>query len=174
MYPGHLREVSGWLTLTAADSVDVLSSLAQFRTQLSPVVIRAQRDSLRALRVFGLSMKAFGGTIMTPAQVTEAAAHSMTVYDLIQSLHVPNLRIKYMVDGGGTWTNCVVYIRTDGCVTTVIDGLLSGPRDETELHTLLGPESIAYMAYMRPNEAGTFYGTRATNGVLFIVTKGAK
>jgi hypothetical protein len=170
-YPGHLREISGWLTLTAADSLDVVSSLAQFRTQLSPVVIRGQQDSLRALRVFGLSLKMFGGTIMTPAEVTEAAKRSVTVYDLVQSLHVPSLRIAYMFDGV-VWRNCVTFVRTGGCVIPVIDGVVF-QKDATELHTLIGPESIAYMMYMRPTEATTFYGTLASNGVLFIVTKGA-
>jgi hypothetical protein len=166
-YPGHLREVSGWLTLTAADSVGVVSSLAPFRTQLSPVVIRGQRDSLRALRVFGLSLNMFGGTIITPAQVTEAAKRSVTVYDLVESLHVPGLMLRYMRGG----ENCITYVRTNGCVLPVIDGVLY-ERDATELNKLLGPESISYMMYMRPTEATTYYGTLAHNGVLFIVTKG--
>ena len=170
-YPGHLREVSGWLALSAADSVDVVSSLAQFRTQLSPVVIRGQQDSLRALRVFGLSLKMFGGTIMTPAEVAEAAKRSVTVYDLVQALHVPSLQIKYMFDGV-VWSNCVTLVRTSGCVIPVIDGVMY-KQDAAKLHTLLGPESIAYMMYMRPTEATTFYGSLANNGVLFIVTKAA-
>ena len=171
MYPGHVREVSGWLTLTASDSLEVLSSLAQFRTQLSPVVIRAQRDSLRGLRAFGLSLKAFDGTFMTPAQVTEAAKGSMTVYDLVQSLHVPGLIVKYTFNGG-FWSNCISYIRTGGCVIPVIDGVLFR-RDAADLQALLGPESIAYMIYLRPAEATTFYGTLASNGALFIATKRA-
>jgi hypothetical protein len=170
-YPGHQREVSNWFSMGAADTLEVTSSLAPFATELSPVIIRAQKDSLQALRAFGLSPKALGGTILTPAQVAEAATRSISMYDLIQSLHVPGLMLKYVFQQN-TWQNCVTFVRTGGCVLLVVDGV-SHARDSYTLDQVLDPLSVSYMFFLRPAEAGTFYGTMAGNGVLYIVTKGA-
>jgi hypothetical protein len=82
-YPGYRREISRWMSISATDSLDVVSSLAPVITQLTPVVIRAERDSLLALRSLGLSPRALGGTIRTPLQVREVADKSLSVYDVM-------------------------------------------------------------------------------------------
>lgn len=168
---GYVREISNWFSAAATDTLAILSSLAPFVTQLSPVIVRAERDSLRALRAFGLSPVSLGGTIVTPAQVNEAAARSITVYDLVQSLHVPALQLKY-VFAQSTWQNCVTFVRTGGCVLLVVDGVVHD-RDSYTLDQVVTPGGVSYMFFLRPTEATTFYGTMATNGVLYIVTKGA-
>ena len=170
-YPGYRREVSRWLSMTPSDSLEVGSNLAPVVTRLTPVVIRAERDSLLALRNLGLSPRALGGTIRTPLQVREAADKSSTVYDVLQALRVPGLTIKYRFEQN-TWRNCVIWVRTGGCVLTVIDGA-PHPNDAYGLDMLLAPALISYVFYLRPDEAATFFGTQSTNGVLFIVTKGA-
>src|SRR6185503_20846931 len=101
--------------------------------------------SLLALRTFGLSPKALGGTILTPAQVNEAAAPSTSMYDLVQSLHVPGLMLKYVFQQN-TWQNCVTFVKTGGCVLLIVDGV-SHARDSYSLDEVLNPSTVSYMFF---------------------------
>ncbi len=181
---GYLEQTSAWLSLQPSDTLEVTPRMARLATTLAPVLVEAQRDSLRALSLLGLSLKNVGGTIVTPVEVSHARLGSRSMYDLIESLHVPTLRLKRMhvvkppseypaphVLGDLT---CIAYARTDRCVTIIVDGVRHQSfADLAQLETFLSSESVDYLVFLRPAEAGVLFGTQSNNGVLIVVTKGA-
>jgi carboxypeptidase family protein len=177
---GYARQVSNWFEITGRETVEVTVRLARLISTLSPVIIEAQRDSIRALSMLGLSVKSLGGTIITPAEVDAASLKSSTMSDLIGTLHLPTLRVKYMhfeADRGilAGWYTCIVYTRTGRCVTVVIDGVRhTDLADLVQLDNLVAGAHVAYMVFLQPQEAGVLYGTSSDTGVLLIVTKGAR
>jgi carboxypeptidase family protein len=177
---GYARQVSNWFEITGRDTLEVTVRLAPLIRTLSPVIIEAQRDSIRALSTLGLSVKNLGGTIITPAEVDAASLRSSTMSDLIGTLHLPTLRVKYMhLDAArgvlAGWYTCIVYTRTGRCVTVVIDGVrYTDLADLVQLDNLVAGAHVAYMVFLQPQEAGVLYGTGSDTGVLLIVTKGAR
>jgi hypothetical protein len=179
---GYFREVSDWLTIAARDTFEVMPRLARPVTTLAPVLVEAQRDSLRALRVLGISLRNIGGTIVTPMEVDQARRGSRNVYDLVESLHVPTLRVKRMhvvaapreypgpsVLGDVT---CVAYARTNRCVTVVVDGVRHASfADKAQLEQFISSQAVSYLVFLRPAEAGVLYGSGTSDGVLLIFTK---
>lgn len=68
---------------------------------------------------------------------------------------------------------CIAYRRNNQCVTIVINGQrYTSLGDLLQLEGTLGHSDISYMVFLRPEEAGTLYGSESTNGVLVIVRKG--
>ena len=180
--PGYLRQVSGWLQLMPKDTFEVTSRLGHAINTLAPVVIRAQRDSLRALNLLGLSPKSLAaGSIITPLEVSTAARGSSTVYELVESLHHPSLRVTYIYLEGTNpgapppgWYHCIVFARTNNCVTVFIDGVRHVTlTDKLDLDAILPVSAISYMIFLHPQEAGVLYG-ESSSGALLIVTKSAE
>lgn len=178
MKDGYQRQVSQWLEITPNDTFELTVRMARFSTTLAPVVIEAERDSLRRRGVFGLSANAIGGTIVTPSEIAVAAQTASSAYDVVESLNVPTLAVRTIyveVPQKGLLPGlyrCISYRRTGGCVTIVIDGQrYSDTSDLLALEGRLGAQDIAYMVFLRPNEADTLYGSETKHGVLVVVRK---
>lgn len=183
---GYVREVSQWIEVaSSADTFVVTVRLARTKNTLSPIVIEAQRDSIRSQSVLGMSARTIGGTIVTPAEVAMAAQTASSAYDLVETLHVPSLAMKTInISGGigergrgiqnGTY-RCIAYRRTNGCVTVIVNGQrFSDVSDLLQLESILAAHDISHMIFLRPNEAGTLFGSVSSNGVLVVVTKGVQ
>jgi len=179
---GYLTNISSWIAMAATDSFEVNVKLARAVNTLAPVVIEAQRDSLRNVGIPGMMSKIVAGTIVTPAEVAIAAQTAASPYDVLQTLNLSTLEIKTMLLAesppgqrgihAGMY-RCIAYRRTGGCVTVVVNGQrYSALSDLLQLEGLLGATDISYMVFLRPSEAGTIYGEETTNGVLVIVRKG--
>ena len=181
---GYVTNISSWIAMAASDSFEVNVKLQRAVNTLAPMVIEAQRDSLRNVGIPGVMSKIVAGTIITPAEVAVAAQTAASPYDVLQTLNVATLEIKTMyLDGGrpnerqihGGMYRCIAYRRTGGCVTIVVNGQrYSSMSDLVELDGLLGATDISYMVFLRPSEAGLIYGEETTNGVLVIVRKGER
>ncbi len=177
---GYLKQTSGWMEVTARDTFEVTPKLARLSTTLTPVLIEAERDSLRETSFFGQSLKALGGVLVTPTQVRLAAEQSPDIYDLVNSLRVQALRVKTITilepQPGllpGVY-QCIVYSRTNKCVMLVIDGMrFPNLGDQLQLQGLLSPSGVSHMLFLRPEEAGVLFGDGSQNGVLAITTKAA-
>ncbi|MCC6930125.1 MAG: carboxypeptidase regulatory-like domain-containing protein [Gemmatimonadaceae bacterium] len=179
---GYVTNISTWIAMVATDSFEVDVKLARAVNTLAPMVIEAQRDSLRNIGIPGLMSRIVAGTIVTPAEVAIAAQTAVSPYDVLQTLNIATLELKTMyLDGerqgerhihGGMY-RCIAYRRTGGCVTVVVNGQRYSSRsDLVELDGLFGATDISYMVFLRPSEAGLLYGEETTNGVLVIVRKG--
>ena len=108
-----------------------------------------------------------------------AAQTAISSYDVVETLHIASLSIKTInvevaLKGVVTGTyRCIAFRRTNGCVTVVMNGQrYTTPNDLLQLENTLGPQDISHMIFLRPNEAGTLFGSERTNGVLIIVRKG--
>ncbi|MBK6457321.1 MAG: carboxypeptidase regulatory-like domain-containing protein [Gemmatimonadetes bacterium] len=60
---GYLTNISSWIAMAATDSFEVNVKLARAVNTLAPVVIEAQRDSLRNVGIPGTMSKIVAGTI---------------------------------------------------------------------------------------------------------------
>jgi hypothetical protein len=69
---GYLTNISSWIAMAATDSFEVNVKLARAVNTLAPVVIEAQRDSLRNVGIPD-DVKDRRRTIVTPAEVAIAA-----------------------------------------------------------------------------------------------------
>lgn len=181
---GYVTNISSWIAMVATDSFEVNVKLARAVNTLAPVVIEAQRDSLRNVGIPGMMSKIVAGTIVTPAEVAMAAQTAASPYDVLQTLNLSTLEIKTMLltapppgqrgIHAGMY-RCIAYRRTGSCVTVIVNGQrYSELSDLLQLEGLLGATDISYMVFLRPSEAGTIYGQETTNGVLIIVRKGER
>ncbi len=181
---GYVTQISGWIRIAATDSFEVNVRLARAINTLSPVLVEAERDSIRNVGIPGMTAKVVAGTIITPAEVAVAARTAASPYDVLQSLNIATLEIKTIyveapLPGqrgihAGTY-RCIAYRRTGGCVTVIVNGQrYSTLSDLLQLEGLLGANDISHLVFLRPSEAGTLYGQETTNGVLIIVRKGER
>ncbi|MGQ0766646.1 MAG: carboxypeptidase regulatory-like domain-containing protein [Gemmatimonadota bacterium] len=175
--PGFKRVVSGWLEVTASETLDVKLRLDRQATVLSPIVVSAQRDSLMEFRVRGVPLKTLAGSVITQAEFKQASEGTTRTTEAIQNLRIPTVYLKSFevsvgdprVDGFRT---CLTFIRTDGCITIVIDGLRLSSDDQLfHLDEVVRPEQVKGMVMLRPAEAWVLFGTDTANGVLLIITK---
>lgn len=115
-HPAHERVVSGWLTVEASDTLDVVLRLSPNATTLEPVLITAQRDSLLDLTVSGIPLKTLSGTVVTLAEFERASSSTTNFTEAVQNLHIPSLTLRYYrvstgnsrIDGDRT---CLAYGR---------------------------------------------------------------
>lgn len=176
---GYVRQVSGWIEVSAIDTIEVTVRLARLANTLSAVLIEAERDSIRRSGILGLSSRAINGTIVSESEVAIAAVSAHTAYDLVESLHIPSLVTRIVqIDGPmprvlpGTY-RCIAYRRTNGCVTVVMNGQrYSSLSDLLQIDGTIGAGDISYLVFLRPEEAGTLYGSETINGVLIVGRKG--
>jgi hypothetical protein len=74
--------------------------------------------------------------------------------------------------GVGGHVSCVSFVRTNRCVTVVVDGVRHESfADMAQLERFVSRDQVWYLVFLRPGEAGVRYGTGASDGVLLIVTR---
>jgi hypothetical protein len=97
--------------------------------------------------------------------------------EVLQNLRIPTLYLKHFevktgdprIDGPRT---CLTFVRTDGCVTIMIDGLrLASDEQLYHVDEAIRPEQVKGIVMLRPADAGVLFGSETANGVLMIITK---
>ncbi|MFN8571377.1 MAG: carboxypeptidase-like regulatory domain-containing protein [Gemmatimonadaceae bacterium] len=146
----------------AATPLDIVLVGAPVR--LSAVTIKAQRDSLRQTRVFGMDLRTIGGTIITPAQIDQSVLGARDILDVFSRQSV----IGFTVDED---QHCIVHNRgfPRECLPAVVDGLLVA--DGHALRDMVAPEIIDYMMVLRGHEVGVLFGSVSEQGIVVVVTK---
>jgi hypothetical protein len=176
-HSGFRRTRSDWLVIDPGDTLLVTIRLPREATVLSPIVVKAQRDSLADLRAYGIPLKTLVGTFITRAELEHAAEGSSGIFDVIEKLRIPSLYVRYMnVTTGDARTAGgdprIAFSRTGKCVTIVVDAIkYSTWKDVLNLEEIVRPEQIKGMVMLRPAEAGVLFGMESGNGVLLIITK---
>lgn len=128
---------------------------------LASVAVRAERESIRSGRLFGMKIGSLSASIISPTQVDGAVLGALDYTDLVSRNPSPSILVDYE-------RKCVLSNRGDppGCLPVIVDGLLtSTPND------VVPPETVDYMIVLRGNELGVLYGTIGENGAVLIFTK---
>jgi hypothetical protein len=145
------------------DTVAVRLTLQRFAMALDPVVISAQRDTVRkATNAFGINLRASGGHIITPTEIDFAIMGARDMADVLGRRGLPGIIIDQV-------RRCPRSNRGAGCLPFVIDGQLF--TDGTALQDVIVPEVIDYIVVLRGSEVGVRYGSIGHNGIILIATK---
>ena len=130
---------------------------------LDPIIVQAERDSLRHYTVFGVNLRATGGTIITPSQVDYAVLGARDLADVLQRQPIGGFRIDQR-------RRCMTSTRPPArCLPAVVDGQLFV--DGSTLNDYVLPEAIDYMVVLRGSEVGVRFGSIGMDGILLIATK---
>lgn len=150
------------LPVEPTDTTAVRITLEKVATLMDPVLVSAQRDSVRQSTVFGINLKAAGGYIMTRAEVERVTMGARDVADMLQRLAIPGARIDQS-------RRCLMARMASRCLPVVIDGQLFP--NGAALRDVGVPEAIDYMVFLRGTEAGVRWGSIGENGILLIATR---
>jgi hypothetical protein len=145
------------------DTVAIRLTLVRGALVMDPVVITAQRDSVRRdVNPFGINLRATGGHIVTPAEIEYSIMGARDVADVLARRAIPGLTIEQR-------RQCIRSTRAAGCLPFVIDGQLFP--DGSAMQDVVVPEVIDYMVVLRGSEVGVRYGSIGHNGIILIATK---
>ena len=150
--------------LAPNDTVGVRVILHRTMLVLDPVIVKAERDSLRHFTVFGVNLRATGGTIITPSQIDHAVLGARDLADVLQRTPIGGMRIDQR-------RRCLTSTRSfpARCLPAVVDGQLFV--DGSTLSDYVLPEAIDYIVVLRGSEVGVRFGSVGMDGILLIATK---
>jgi hypothetical protein len=162
---GFKPRYSARLHIGRGDTVAVRLTLDRAPAILDPVVIVAQRDSVRReWNPFGINFRATGGYIITPSEIEAAILGARDMADVLARRAIPGILIDHI-------RRCPRSNRGAGCLPFVIDGQLFP--DGTALQDVVVPEMVDYVVALRGSEVGVRYGSIGHNGIILIATKRA-
>lgn len=146
------------------DTVAVRLTMERLYAALDPILVTAQRDSVRRHSiVFGIDLKATGGQIVTPAEVDRAILGARDIADVLLRRSFSGVTIDQRL-------RCPRSSRaTGGCLPFVVDGQLYP--NGIAISDVVVPEMIDYMVMLRGSEVGVRYGAVGQNGILLIATR---
>jgi hypothetical protein len=153
------------LHIGRGDTVAVRLTLERVPAILDPVVIMAQRDSVRRdWNPFGINFRATGGYIITPSEIEAAILGARDMADVLARRAIPGILIDHI-------RRCPRSNRGAGCLPFVVDGQLFP--DGTALQDVVVPEMVDYVVVLRGSEVGVRYGSIGHNGIILIATRRA-
>jgi hypothetical protein len=88
-----------YLRIQATDTIAVRLYLERVATVMDPVLITAQRDTVRRSTVFGINLRATGGYIITPSEIDFAIMGARDVADVLARQAVPGMRVDHRRTG---------------------------------------------------------------------------
>jgi hypothetical protein len=162
---GFKPRYSAPLHIGPGDTVAVRLTLARAPSILDPVVITAQRDSVRReWNPFGINLRATGGYIITPTEIEAAILGARDMADVLARRAIPGVLIDH-------FRRCPRSNRGGGCLPFVIDGQLYP--DGSAFQDVVFPEMVDYVIVLRGSEVGVRYGSIGHNGIILVATKRA-
>ncbi len=159
---GFRPERRAGVTIAPGDTVGIRITMERLSLVLDPILVQAQRDTVRRSSVFGINLRATGGHIVTPTEVDRAVLGARDLADVLARQPLGGMRVDQ-------YRRCLVSNRGPGCLPAVVDGQLFF--DGTTLNDFVLPELIDYMVILRGTEVGVRFGSIGTNGILLIATK---
>ena len=151
-------------TVAPNDTVAVRVVLHRTMLILDPIIVKAERDELRGSTVFGVNLRATGGTIITPSQIDYAVLGARDLADVLQRQPVGGTRVDQR-------RRCLTSTKSfpARCLPAVIDGQLF--MDGSTINDFVLPEAIDYIVVLRGSEVGVRFGSIGMDGILLIATK---
>jgi hypothetical protein len=159
---GFQPERSPAFEVSGKDSVGIRITLNRLALVLDPIVVSAQRDSVRRSTAFGFNLRATGGYIITPAEIEASIMGARDVADVLGRRALPGMVIDRT-------SRCPRSIRGPGCLPFVIDGQVFP--NGNALQDVIVPEMIDYIVVLRGSEVGVRYGSIGHNGIILIATR---
>lgn len=150
------------LEVEGDESISLEPILTRLPVTLSAVVVRAQRDSIIALKLYGLDIRALGGSLVTPAEIEPHIPSSTSLLDIVRSVAPTWVSVKNYPGSGCAST------RNGACLLVYIDGARTASPDVGQL---IAPEWIDHIVFVRPAEASTMFGYAARAGVMLVYTR---
>lgn len=164
---GFKRLTSPWIPLAATDTVEVTLRVVRLPVVLSPIVVKAQRDSIGERSFLGMKLKTMASKIISPQEIDLVRGGARDYIELVQSVMpagytVRNLDVRIN-------TRCIASTRNGRCVMVFVDG--ARMLDAQQAIDIAPPERVHHVVFVRPSEAGVLFGTQSDAGVLLIFTK---
>lgn len=164
---GFKRLTSPWIPLAASDTVEVTLRVVRIPVVLSPVAVKAQRDSIGESSFLGMKVKTMASKIISPQEIELARGGARDYIELVQSVipagyavNTLDVRIN---------TRCIASTRNGRCVLIFVDGLRM--QNAQQAIDVAPPERVHHVVFVRPSEAGVLFGSQSDAGVLLIFTK---
>ena len=158
---GDMLEISyvGYKTITIAASAQHMN-----------ITMEEDTEQLDEVVVVGYSSTSKRDLIASVSTVKAEQISNMPVANIAQGLagRSPGLIVK--ASGGGINSTPSISIRGGGDPIYVIDGIIRSSADFANL----SPDDIQSMSILKDASATAVYGSRATNGIIQIVTKQGK
>lgn len=158
---GDMLEISyvGYKTITIAASAQHMN-----------ITMEEDTEQLDEVVVVGYSSTSKRDLIASVSTVKAEQISNMPVANIAQGLagRSPGLIVK--ASGGGINSTPSISIRGGGDPIYVIDGIIRSSADFSNL----SPDDIQSMSILKDASATAVYGSRATNGIIQIVTKQGK
>ena len=158
---GDMLEISyvGYKTITIAASAQHMN-----------ITMEEDTEQLEEVVVVGYTSTSKRDLIASVSTVKAEQISNMPVANIAQGLagRSPGLIVK--ASGGGINSTPSISIRGGGDPIYVIDGIIRSSADFANL----SPDDIQSMSILKDASATAVYGSRATNGIIQIVTKQGK
>ena len=159
--PGDMLEISyvGYKTITIAATAQHMN-----------LTMEEDTETLEEVVVVGYTSTSKRDLIASVSTVKAEQISNMPVANVAQGLagRSPGLIVK--ASGGGINSKPSISIRGGGDPIYVIDGIIRSSADFANL----SPDDIQSMSILKDASATAVYGSRATNGIIQIVTKQGK
>lgn len=156
--PGDVIEISfvGYQTVTVKATVQPMS-----------IVLKTNNELLEEVIVVGYTSTSKRDLIASVSTVKAEQISNMPVTNMAQGLAGRSPGLIVQASGGGVNSTPSVSIRGGDAPIYVIDGVI---RSEVDFQNL-SPDDIQSMSILKDASATAVYGSRATNGIIQVVTK---
>ncbi|MDD6892513.1 MAG: TonB-dependent receptor [Bacteroidales bacterium] len=134
------------------------------------IVLKEDTETLEEVVVVGYSSTSKRDLIASVSTVKADQISNMPVTNIAQGLAGRSPGLIVQASGGGVNSTPSVSIRGGGEPLYVIDGVIRSKDDFANL----SPDDIQSMSILKDASATAVYGSRATNGILQVVTKKGK
>ncbi len=174
---GVVTDLEGAFEINAEEGQTLQISYLGFQTvsvraSASPMQIRMQEDteSLDEVVVVGYGTSKRRDLIASVSTVKTEEISNIPVTNVTQGLAGRSPGLIVQASGGGVNSTPTVSIRGGGDPIYVIDGVI---RTADDFANLL-PDDIETMSILKDASATAVYGSRASNGIIQVTTKGGK
>lgn len=138
------------------DTVNLAFQLAEVAVETDAVTVTGMA-ALNTQRLAEAERR--GWNVYQPEIVAQHRSRARDLTELLRSLGPRNVQMPRHP------RDCVRSMRTNRCVTYVLDGQILG----TEAYIL--PEDIYFLAVLTPSESAVMYGNRAIDGAIVVYTR---
>lgn len=138
------------------DTVNMAFQLEEVAVETDAVTVTGMA-SLNTQRLAEAERR--GWSVYQPEVIAQHRSRARDLTELLRSLGPRNVQMPRHP------RDCVRSMRTNQCVTYVLDGQIIG----SEAYIL--PEDIYFLAVLTPSESAVMYGNRAINGAIVVYTR---
>ena len=140
----------------AEDTVNLEFQMAEVAMEADAINVRGM-PSLNSQRLEDAERR--GWSVYQPEVVAQHRERSRDLTELLRTLGARNIQMPRHP------RDCVRSMRTNRCVTYVVDGQVLGP------DAYILPADIYFLAVLTPSESQVMYGNRAMDGAIVVYTR---